>query len=55
LTTSVNKLVFSLAVGLAPEGLTFNADLLFFGLCVYVAAFVMAEAQRIADDNAEIV
>ncbi len=29
--------------------------LLFFGVCTYVAAYVMAEALRIADDNASIV
>jgi hypothetical protein len=53
--TSVDKFVFNVSTGLGPHGLTANLSLLFFGLCAYVAAYVMSEARRIADDNASIV
>jgi hypothetical protein len=55
LTSSIDQLVFNVSVGLGAHGLSFNPELLFFGLCIYVAAFVMAEARRIAEDNASIV
>jgi len=54
-TTSVDQFIFNVSTGLGPHGLSPNLGLLFFGLCTYIAAYVMSEARRIADDNASIV
>ena len=53
--TSIDQFTFNAVVGLGAHGLSFNPAMLFFGLCTYVAAYVMAEARRIADDNASFV
>lgn len=55
LARSVDRFVFSVSVGRGPHGLSFSPEILFFGVCTYVAAYVMAEARRIAEDNASIV
>lgn len=54
LATSIDQFVFNLSIG-RMGGATFNPEILFFGLCAYVCAYVMAEARRLADDNASIV
>ena len=53
----VGQILIDLAVRPPQEAVDLDADPLFllFGLGVYVAAYVMAEARRIADDNAGIV
>jgi hypothetical protein len=52
---SVDHFIFSLSVGRGPHGLSFSPEILFFGVCTYVAAYVMAEARHLAEDNASIV
>jgi len=69
--TGIDQVIFNTAVGLGSTfptfhpatwfaglsagGLSFNPGMFFFGLCTYVAARVMAEARRIADDNASFI
>ncbi|HTT06121.1 MAG TPA: hypothetical protein VMF64_12610 [Steroidobacteraceae bacterium] len=52
---SVDRFIFSLSLGRGPHGLSFSPEILFFGVCTYVAAYVMAEARQLAEDNASIV
>ena len=53
----VEQVLFNLFAGVRPIALELQLrpTLLFVGLAVYVMAYVMAEAQRIAADNASIV
>lgn len=53
--SSVDQLIFNVSVGRGAHGLSFSPAILFFGVCTYVAAYVMAEARQIAEDNASIV
>ena len=53
----VGEILIDLAVRPQPEAIDLNTDplSLLFGLAVYVAASVMQEARRIADDHANII
>lgn len=55
--TGVEQVLFNLFTGARPiaHQLSLRPTLLFVGLAVYVMAYVMSEAQRIAADNASIV
>jgi len=55
--TAVEQVLFNLFAAVKPiaHELQLRPTLLFVGLAVYVMAYVMAEAQRIAADNASIV
>jgi len=55
--TAVEQVLFNLFAAVSPiaHELRLRPTLLFVGLAVYVMAYVMAEAQRIAADNASIV
>ncbi len=61
--TSVDQSIFNVSVGLRPVfwinlatfSSSLNLGILFFGACTYVAAYAMAEARRIADDNASFI
>jgi hypothetical protein len=54
---AAGQVLFNISSALRPAaaGLDFRPLLLVFGLATYVAAYVVAEARRIADDNAAIV
>ena len=53
----VEQVLFNLFAGVRPVAVDLDLRplLIVFGAAVYVAAYVMAEAQRLADDNAAIV
>jgi hypothetical protein len=55
--SAVEQVLFNLATATTPvaRDLDLKPLLIVFGVAVYVAAYVMAEAQRLADDNAAIV
>lgn len=55
--SGVEQVLFNLFAGVSPAGHNHELKpvLLVFGVAVYIAAYVMAEAQRVADDNAAIV
>ena len=55
--SGVEEILFNLFAGVAPAGHDHELKpvLLVFGVAVYIAAYVMAEAQRVSDDNAAIV
>ena len=55
--TAVEQVLFNLFAAVRPiaHELQLRPTLLFIGLAVYVMAYVMVEAQRIAADNASIV
>ncbi len=55
--SGVEQILFNLFAGVRPlaHDLDLKPVLLVFGIAVYIAAYVMAEAQRVADDNAAIV
>ena len=55
--TAAEQVLFNLAAGVRPIGrqLDHRPMVIILGIAVYVAAYVMAEAQRLADDNAAIV
>ena len=54
---AVEQISFNLFAAVRPvaHNLDLRPIMLFFGIAVYVAAYVMAEARRIADDNASFV
>jgi hypothetical protein len=55
--TAAGQVLFNISSALRPAaaGLDLRPLLLVFGVATYVAAYVVAEARRIADDNAAIV
>lgn len=55
--SGLSQILFNLFAGIRPVGQDpdFKPAMVVFGIGVSVAAYVMAEAQRIADDNAAIV
>ena len=55
--SGVSEGLFNFFAGIRPiaHDLNFKPELIVFGIGVSVAAYVMAEAQRIADDNAAII
>jgi len=55
--SGVSQGLFNVFAGIRPiaHDLDFKPEMIVFGLGVSVAAYVMAEARRIADDNAAII
>jgi len=57
IASGIAELFLHVTLGLSGKNPGFSPDLalVFFGLCTYVAAYVMAEARRLADENASII
>jgi hypothetical protein len=54
-TTNLAQVIFFRIVGVAEPDFDFKLLPLLYGAITYIAAYIITEAQRIADDNASIV